>query len=390
VRWALPTAAALAVVATLMSGCGPECRSRRDCRSGFLCTTDGRCVESGEPRVQWRSPEPGSVVDEIFDAVVEVSFQGSSGELLVDRSVAEPGDACAPLIPQRIVIAGDSDGILVQEIVIPGLRSLGDRFSIVATLRAGGGVHTGIGELRGAPARYGGASFERPERTTIDADAAVMVPVRATLERPANVTLWTEPVDAAGAPGEPSARAIVGQGITQLNDRLAPLARGPQILWLELEGAGEPLRCGRGLSGSGATGTARGLELALAWEGEEAGLLDLRVRLGGEEGGQVCTFAEAAGACGRGYETRGPAPRGEEVLRIAADGIVDVAVVPAAASAAVTARVRVSMNGEHVGWLGPFPIQPSLGQVWIAGRVLVRAGLADLQRIDDVVIGAPF
>lgn len=373
------------------AGCaGEECRARRDCAAGFVCTVDGRCVESGEGTVSWVSPEPGSQVDEHFDVVLDVRFRDSAAELLVDRAVDAPGDPCAPSVPQRLVIAGDATAPLAQRVTIPGMRALGERFHIAATLRGGGGIDTAVAELRGPAMDFGGAVFEAPEGATAPADQALTVPVSASFDGAVvRASLWVEPVGLDGRGLEPSAREIVGSAVTRLTDAVAPLARGPQILWLEVEDGADIRRCGRGLSGGGDAATAPGLELGLFYEGGDPGLLDLRVRVGGE-GEPGCGFADPGASCEPVRETRGPARRGEEVLRVHGDGIVDVAVVPGAAGPPLTARVRVSMNGAHVGWLGPFAIQPALGEVWVAGTVVVTGALADLQRTDDVVIGAPF
>lgn len=379
--------------ATATASClSAECRSRRDCDVGFTCTNDGRCVDGGEAVITWVSPEPGSEVQEIFDVELDVKFRGASGELLIDRAADNPGDPCAPSIPQRVIIPGNAGESLAQRITIPAMRALGERFGIAATLRAGGGTDTAAAELRGPSFGFGGATFQEPATPIVPADHALTAAVSAELEQTAaHAWLWVEPLGRDGVGLEPSAREHLGLGIQRVFEAPAPLARGAQIVWLEVQDAEGTRRCGRGLSGGGDPAAASGLELGLFYDSEDLALLDLRVRPG--EGASGCSFEAPGPGCEPVYETRGPARRGEEVLRVidtAGTRVVDIAVVPAAAGGPATARVRVSMNGEHVGWLGPFPIQPALGEVWLAGRVLVDGALVELQRTDDVVIGAPF
>jgi hypothetical protein len=73
------------------------------------------------------------------------------------------------------------------------------------------------------------------------------------------------------------------------------------------------------------------------------------------------------------------------------DGVVEIAAVPAVVSGPVTALVRVSRGGRHVGFFGPFPVVPEAGQAWLAGRVILQGGrVAAVVAIDDVSVGSPF
>lgn len=382
------------VAAALQGGCPTsECTVRQDCPLGSLCTSDGRCVAGDDAVVTWLSPAPQSEVPERFDAVLEVSFRGDSAELRIERSRDLPGDACAPAIPVQLVVPGDSRQTLTQQITIPGLRALGPEFSLLAVLEDGPDRGEAPIELRGPEVNGNGAVFLAPEEASVDAASAVTLPVEATFARAVTrASVWVEPIDRDGEPGAPSPRVLAATASTRLAAQV-PLARGQQIVWVEADDGTAVRRCGRGILGleaGAATPAARGLELGLGFEGDEAGLLNLRVRLAESEDGGECSFATPGDRCEPVFENFGPTTTGAEILRVRDPRVVEVAVVPGASGPAMSASVRVSLNGEHIGWLGPISIQPALGEVWRAGRILVDGGSATIQRIDDVVIGDPF
>lgn len=370
----------------LSAGCpSVECVQTKECAVGFDCTLEGVCVTTAQGEIRWIAPEAGSIVGQSFDAVVEVSFRAPAASITIDRDVINGGDPCAPFVSSTVDVAGDIEQALVQRVTVPGLLALGAEFGLSATLNAAGGVRSVRVAFTGEPTGYQGARFVEPGDAVIDASTALSLPVSAVLDRAASRALIS--VEPLG--GDPSPREVVGGGVIELEGLRAPLARGPQILWLDTEDELGAHRCGRGLRGESPPTT--GVELGLSFEGDQPGQLDLHVLLERPEGDVGCTFIEPGTACAAVYESRAPTRVGEEVLLVhAQDGVLIVAVVPGAAGPSLTARVRVSHNGIHVGWLGPFPLQPALGEVWIAGRIILGGALARLERIDDVVIGAPF
>jgi hypothetical protein len=384
--------ASASAVVSFAAGCpNVECVRTNDCSVGFDCTLDGVCVSTPQGEIRWLSPEPGSVVaGETFDAVVEVSFRAPAATITFDRDVVDHGDVCAPFIPTTVTVLGDLQEAIVQQVTVPGLFALGDEFGVSATLNAAGGTRSTRVTFRGEPTGYEGADIElRLTEDTInlvDASTTLGVTLSATFERAAaRALLSVEPLGAA-----PTPRQLLGGGIAALDEVRAPVARGPQIVWLDTEDdGGDSHRCGVGLSG-GNEGAA-GVELGLSFEGADPGQLDLLVLLA--DGETTCSFNEPGDACEALYETRMPTRAGEEVLLVKQNsGLLRVAVVPGAASASLTARVRVSSNGAHVGWLGPFPLQPAQGEHWIAGSIVLDGSLATIvpELIEPTGVGPPF
>lgn len=401
--------AALATAGAAAAGCEQkECIVTDDCAVGFDCTLDGVCVSTAQGQIRWISPEPGSVVGARFDAVVEVSFRAPAATVSIDRDAVNAGERCAPFVPTEVTVIGDLQEALVQQVTLPGLFALGESFGVAATLNAAGGTRSVRVELQGEPTGYGGIDIdiadadEDDSASVRDAASTLSLPIDARFDRAsARALVSVEPLGSAGSAGsgsdEPTPREVIGGGIAEITDVRVPLARGPQVLWVDSEDEQGTHRCGLGISGIDPQGEApAGVELGLSFEGAEPGQLDLRVLVedaGGDS--QACTFNEPGARCEAVYETRAPARSGEEVLLVPAGsggsgGVLTVAVVPGAAGPSMTARVRVSSNGVHVGWLGPYPLQPALGETWIAGRIVLDGSLARLERVDQVTIGAPF
>ncbi len=381
---AVVVAAGLAAAA-VAGGCRPECSHNRDCNVGFDCSADGLCVTSQAGQIRWVSPQPGDSVDDVFTAVVEVTFAGPSATVHVDRAVNHPGDPCAPFLPHDVEVQGKGPGESVtSQVTIPGLRAVGQDFHIAASLTSAGGLHSIEEELHGPPNAYEGATIAADHEA--DAGRLLTLPMSATFDRPAaRAFVFTEPVV-----GLPSPHVLVGNGVTSVSDVAVPLVHGAEIVWLDLADAdGVAHRCGFGVVGTGDDGA--GLELGLAFSGPDPGQLHLAVELDREEP-VLCSFADPAAGCEPLFQSRAPAVRGDEALRVdTRDGdVVRVAVVPGAAGPPMTAMVRVSFNGEHVGWFGPVAVNPALGQSWVAGTVTVRGALAGLQHTDAFVEGSPF
>ena len=383
--------AAALVVAAAADGCGPSvCENNRDCPLGKDCGLQGECVPSGVARVTWISPADGSTVGDHFDVVVEVSFRGQGALLHVDRAKRTPGDACAPFVPKDIPVQGSAAGVIVQRVTIPDVAPLGETFTLFATL--GSGTETaGLATLHGPKTPYGGATFDDPTGHTADASSELVLPVSVTFDRAAtSAFLWTEPLVGVPEP-VPTPKVLLGNGLATVTAN-APLVRGPQIVWVETDGPNGPQRCGTGIEGLGAPKDATtGLGLGLTYEGGAPGQLFLRARADRAEP-VVCSVAEPGAGCTPLFQTRGPALFGEEAVHLdTVDGdAVEVVVVPGAAGPPIRGTIRVSYNGQHIGFLGPMPLNPENGDVWIAGTITIAGALARIAEQDDVVVAPPF
>jgi hypothetical protein len=333
------------------------------------------------------------VVGETFDAVVEVSFRSPAATITIERDVVDFGEPCAPFVPTTVTVVGDLQDAFVQQVTVPGLFALGEEFGVSATLNAAGGTRSTRVSFCGERTGYDGADIElRLSEDTInaiDASETLGVTVDATFDRAAaRALLSVEPLG-----GQPTPRQIIGGGVTTVEAVRAPIAHGPQIVWLDSEDdAGVVHRCGVGLTGRTDPTTATGVELGLSFEGSQLGQLDLVVVLAD---GTTCSFADPGAGCTPIYETRMPTRAGEEVLLVNASdsaagaGVLQVYVAPGAASESLTARVRVSSNGAHVGWFGPFPIQPAQGEWLNAGSVVLDGSLATIVAETDFPITGP-
>lgn len=362
--------------------CATECARDEDCPLGTDCTPNHLCGPSAAGEVTWASPAADSTVETSFDAELEVSFRAASAILRIVRSDDDPGDACAPFVPVERVLEGDVEQYLTHKVTVPGLRALGERFTLAATLQSAGGASVGRIALRGAPSGLGGARFTQPdEERAYDAANALTIPVGAELDGTrALVSIHVEPL--GGVPGPVNA---IGAGLSAFSDQPVLLARGPQILWIDADGT----RCGRGVEGVGDDTT--GLELGLRYRADSPTQLGLRLLVESEGSTASCGFLDPGTLCEAVRETPAPALEGEQVMRVPlVAGLAQIAVVPGAAGGYVTAEIRVSLDGRHLGWLGPFPIETGAGQAWLAGQVVVGEGEPRLMRTDEVTIGAPW
>ncbi|MBI1947225.1 MAG: hypothetical protein HYS27_16135 [Deltaproteobacteria bacterium] len=362
--------------------CAHECASDFDCPAGTDCGTNNLCGPPAAGEVLWQSPAPGATVEATFDADLVVSFRAATATLTVERSDVDGGDACAPFVPYQRVLLGDAQQHLTQQVVVPELRSLGEGFSLRATLVTPAGERAAELPLVGPPSAVGGARFTQPDHErTIDASLALTVAVGAVLDQPAAVvSMWVEPQ--GGVPGPWTA---LGAGVTSFDQQPVLLAHGPQVIWLDADGA----RCGLGISGVGES--EPGLELGLRYHADEPSQLGMRLLVESAGRASACDFREPGTSCAALRETPGPDVVGEQVLYVPlSDGVVQIAAVPLAAAGYVTAVIRVSMAGEHLGWLGPFPVNSGVGEAWIAGQVVVDGGAARLMRTDQVTVGAPW
>lgn len=372
--------------------CGAEgvcvalCSRAQDCALGELCAR-GRCEVSSAPLIRWLEPASGATVGERFDVEAEVRFRGPALVAHLERDPARPGEPCAPLPVHEVRVEGDPLRETVQRLRFGDVPSLGQDFALA--LRADSGVESrAVLPLKGqAREGFGGAVVLEPSERVIDADAALSHELLVELSPAAGlVSGWVEPL---GAP--PSPRTVLGQGVTEVRGARLPLARGPQILWLETERAGAVQRCGIGLT-TPPPQHAGALEVALSYESDAPGDVQLWLAFEAADGAvDTCTISELSSPC---VAARDGAPRldryGEEALHLeVAEGIYGIAVAPGAATGPVRATVRLSNQGVHLGWLGPRTVQTDLGEVWLAGRVYVLGGELRVEPLQAVRTGRP-
>jgi hypothetical protein len=364
--------------------CAQNCVNNDDCSVGFQCNGHGSCVENATGTIRWEEPAPDSEVADRFDGAVRVSFRGPSARVRVVRDLRRPGDACAPVAPFELRVEGDPEETFEQRVELPGLFAAGERFSLVATLEAAGGFIGDTLPLRGPAIPSSTLSITSPPEGDV-----------------AGEPVWLD-VSTNGASGAQSAavrtapeQGAAGVSLTldpqELGSVMVPVARGAQSVYVEgTDPDGAPFSCGRAFS---VAETGEGLELALWFQASEGEAL-VRMRVLVEEGGSevVCTALEPLGPCVTVRELGALAARGDEIVSLAGttDASVRVAVTPAAISAPVRAGVRVSYEGRHVAFLGPFSLNPALGEVWIAGDITLAGGVPLVTPRFEISPGAPF
>lgn len=367
--------------------CEQQCASDRDCDSVTERCERGRCTLDIRPVVTWLSPAEGADVGERFDIEVEVRFRGAEVVVELQRDPTNPGVPCAPHVPRRVVLQGDPAQEVVEKVSFRDVPSLGSSFGL--QVRASVASIDPFTHRRGFRGSYdatlGGIEVTSPREGFVDADANVSLPLELALGSVASrVTAWVEPAGAA-----PTPKRVIASNAGQATGRV-PLARGEQILWIEAESGTTTSRCGVGLA-TERTALPEGVELALAFDAPEPANLDLWVYADLDEDGQSrCTLEPPSGICAIAWTEPGLREHGEELVVLpSAEGIYGVAVSPAAATEPVSALVRVSNRGIHLGFFGPRSVLANQAEVWLAGRVLVLGGTVTLQPLDRVSTGLP-
>lgn len=368
---------ALVFVVVAESGC-VECEKSFDCAIGEQCV-DGNCALPLGDGISLAAPAD-AVVDEVFDLTLAVRFRGPQAVLRVD---ALDGDDCLPFVPQSQILIGDEARAVEQDVVFAGLFARGPAFRVRAVLDVNGKETVATFALRGpdVPDDVGGFSFAAPGDDDADAVAAPWVTVAGDLDG-GRAFAFVEPVGGVTTP-----RVAIAENVTSLTTVL-PLVRGPQVLWIEREQNGAVDRCGHGVLGGPAGDDDGALELALLTDGPSEGWLDLSLRFAdeGAETAVVCDVDRDDARCRRVVTPVSPELQNAQVTHLFVDeATVEVAAVPLAISPPLTAWIRVSRGGRHVGFFGPFTVFPDRGQAWFAGRILVRPGLTDLAPVDENV-----
>jgi hypothetical protein len=371
------------------SFCAKDCAQDGDCELFRSCVR-GRCTLGIAPIPTWISPEEGATVDGPFDVEIMLEYRAPSVELTLERLPSAPGDACQPHVPRRIVVEGAANADLAQTVVFEDVLPLGEDFGFRLEAMANGFPVTLERTFQGPPSEgLGGAMIDAPRELIVSADDSMTIELEARIEPRADVvTAWVEPTGTR----PPTPRRIVGRDTLTVEDTRLPLARGGQIVWLETERGDERLRCGVGV-GTDRTENAKPIELGLTWDTlhDDRGRVELRVVAErSEEDLEICR-ADEEGVCLAGERHDGGLrTHGESALLLPQEeGIYGVAVVPAAATGPIRADVRVANGNVHLGWLGPRTVQPDLGEVWLAARVVVLGGVVTIEPIDRIEPGLP-
>ena len=155
-----------------------------------------------------------------------------------------------------------------------------------------------------------------------------------------------------------------------------PAWRGPHTVWAEAIIDGQPRRCGRAMQGVPNDLAHQELEIYLlttSQTGTDEHLIEHSTRVSSDIGLALCDGrAPSAISCRQRVSPPAPGPQGRDSLQIELrDGVVEIAVVPRIISGPVDAIVRLSRGDSHLDIFGPITLRPELGEVWLAGRVVV-------------------
>lgn len=366
-----PPQVLLAAVVALglgQAGCA-VCDQTGDCPSSDVCV-EGACVSA--PAATATVLLPTGPVGETFDVALELRFRGGEALVSLERSVDAPGEPCLPLPPISRRVPGDVDDFVTRVVVLSGVPSLGSRFTLNARIEVNGRTIYVRVPVEGPPPppSLGGITLLRPTRADVDVVAEPRLDVE--VEAPGVVRAWMEPVGLAAL--STPALVLTPQGGGRHLGRV-PSLRGPHLLWVESSDGDSTRLCGHGLLGGPPEVGDNELEVLLLSESvddtnDHLVQLSTRVTDGGIE-----TFCdgrlESAVPCRLRLPTA-IGPQGADAVVIGLDrGLVEIAAVPRLTSGPVTVQVRVSRGEQHLAWFGPLTLQPALGEVWLAGRVVV-------------------
>ncbi len=360
------------VAALLLGGCA-ECASNTDCDVGDVCLV-GTCAPLSGVVVTSSTTVSGAT----FDVEIAARFEGERAELIVTRDTITSGDSCIAFAPVRLVLDNNGADFDVVTATISGLPSLGSTFRLVFSLKVGGVTPATVVTFNGPapPADSGGFELRSPAEGDIDVIDTPMVVVEAA-DVVGDVSVVVVPQTGPRLP----LQLLRPVGDVQRRDVL--LVRGPQVVVVEATIDGVTRRCSRAINGVAAAGSNR-LEFLLVADsqvdpngGVDVNWLELTsLRTGDFTAAAVCEGDEGNSNCSSSPTPTTPATRTIDTLSMStAKGFVDVAVVPVIASGPVSAIVRVSYVGAHVGVFGPVTLQPDAGEAWVAGRVSFRDGL---------------
>ena len=351
------------------------CASDDDCDTGEVCLNGAGCAPTQAPTVRVRPPSDAEIVDG-WPLTIELGFRGVDAVVEVERSSDNPGDPCVPFGIVRRVVPGTIDTFTTHEIVVDDLPSLGPDFTLRVRATVAGKSIFASTTLHGPPLDDGfrGITLEQPQGGDVDVIDDPLIPVLVSGESARNIAVFVEASSATwrSPAGNSTPRQFLPDGRGEV-----PALRGPHTVWAEAIIDGQARRCGRAMQGGPADLANDELEIYLltrSQTGTDEHLVELSTRVGSNVDLAICDGrAPSARDCRQRFSPPGPGPQGRDSLQMKlSDGVVEIAVVPRIISGPVDAIVRLSRGGSHLDIFGPITLRPELGEVWLAGRVVVR------------------
>lgn len=363
----------VAVVLATAGSCA-ECALDADCAAG-ICS-DGVCDAALPIAVASSNRDD----DGSYSVVVVARFAERRSQIRVTRLNADAGDPCVPFTPRVVAVENDGEPFAPVEIVIDGLPPLGERFTLLFTLLSGSINPSATTSFSGPPAAdgVGGFAIVRPLSGDIDVVAAPTVELEISdIVDVDSASVVVRPVTGPPLPRGTFSRAGDAVRATTL------LARGPQIVEVEALIDGVIRRCSVAIDG--VWNGSGDLELLLLAEPQQrsdrvagsTSWLELSTRRTTATDVDVCTTDTAErSSCRSDPRPRSPAVRTIHQLTLSASpAVIDVGVVPVISSVPVSAVVRVTQLGRHVGVFGPVTLSPSAGESWLAGQLVIADGV---------------
>lgn len=352
-----------------------DCASDEDCDTGEVCLDGAGCAPTQAPTLRVRPPSDAAIVDG-WTLTIELGFRGVDAVVEVERSSDNPGDPCVPFGVVRRVVPGTIDTFTTHELVVDDLPSLGPDFTLRVRATVAGKSIFASTTLQGPPLddTWRGITLEQPQGGDVDVIDDPLIPVLVSGQSARNIAVFVE----ASSPtwrsqaGNSTPRQFLPDGRGEV-----PALRGPHTVWAEALIDGLPRRCGRAMQGGPNDLAHNELEIYLltrSQTGTDEHLIELSTRVASDLGPAICDGrAPSAIACRQRVSPPGPGPQGRDSLQIElSEGVVEIAVVPHIISGPVDAIVRLSRGGSHLDIFGPVTLRPELGEVWLAGRVVVH------------------
>jgi hypothetical protein len=371
------------------------CASDDDCDAGEVCLTGAGCAPTQPPTLRVRPPSDADIVDG-WPLTIELGFRGVDAVVEVERSSDNPGDPCVPFGVVRRVVPGTVDTFTTHELVVDDLPSLGPDFTLRVRATVAGESIFASTTLHGPPLddTWRGITLEQPQGGDVDVIDDPLIPVLVVAESARNIAVFVEASSATwrSQAGNSTPRQFLPDGRGEV-----PALRGPHIVWAEASINGQARRCGRAMQGGPNDLANHALEIYLLTKsqtGTDEHLIELSTRVASDVGVAICDGrAPSASACRQRVSPPAPGPQGRDSLQIdLRDGVVEIAVVPHIISGPVDAIVRLSRGDTHLAMFGPITLRPELGEVWLAGRVVVHedAVAAVVAGTEPPAIGLPW
>jgi hypothetical protein len=360
---------AVGVIAVVVSTSGAcqVCAEDTECEGLDVCV-DGACVAPSAPSSPViRLLAPVEEVGPTFDLVLEVEFQAAEAVVSLERSDTSPGEPPVPFLPAQQTVSGDDD-VVTRVVTFRGVPSLGQRFSLLARVVAGGSSTMTI-PITGQDVSFGGVVVRRPRG--LDAQVIENPWTDVEVEAPGPVVAWAEPLDSAAAPTPAVSLLAIGQGRSV--GRI-PALRGPSIVWAATTVDDVPVRCGIGRVGGPPASSPSALEVVVLSQSpnDDDQRVEVFTRVTQSDGTEFCNGRfETPVPCrlARGVDV---GPEGVDAIVVDVErGSVEIAAVPRMIGGPVTVTVRVARGERHLALWGPRTILPSQGEVWVAGRVVI-------------------